>query len=193
MTSNATHLADPATLISLGSLVVAIASAAASWFSFTNAARALRISEQQEKKRDPQLRVYFANGYRRLVPNRQIFGMLISVSNPSDINNSISRAELQVVCRIRDGMMVTYRIQHNSAIGQCSDTRSEDAANIFTLPAQIGAHQTISGWFLFSLENAIIADGTVDSHRIVIFDTHNIETITDQIMVRAWTDETEKN
>ena len=189
MTSNAPSLADPNTWIALGSLVVAIASAVASWFSYRNAAHALKISERQERSRNPQLRVYFANGYRRLTSNQQIFGMLTSISNPTDIDNSISRAELQVVCRIRDDMMVTFRIQHNPAIGQRPGPRSEDAAHIFSLPARIGAHQTISGWLLFSLENSSIGDGTVDSHRIILFDTHDIETTTDQIMVMAWTDE----
>jgi len=150
-----------------------------------------RSDNQREagKKPQPPTARYFANGYRKLASNRQIFGMLTSISNPTDIDNSISRA------RVASGMQNPrrydgyLRIQHNPAIGQCPGPRCEDAAHIFSLPARIGAHQTISGWLLFSLENASIGDGTVDSHRIILFDTHDIETTTDQIMVMAWTDE----
>jgi len=97
MTSNAPSIADPNTWIAFGSLVVAIASAAASWFSYRNAAHALIISERQERSRNPQLRVYFANGYRKLASNRQIFGMLTSISNPTDI-------DIQFRVRVASGM-----------------------------------------------------------------------------------------
>src|SRR5260370_32001668 len=96
MPDNNDLLTDPRVWISGLALLVSGCSAFFSWPSGKNAARALAISESQEKRRQPQLGIYLFNGYRRLVPKRQIFGFLVSVSNPTDINNSIARAELQI-------------------------------------------------------------------------------------------------
>ena len=86
MPDNNNLLADPTVWISALALLVSCGSALISWRSSKNAARALAISETQEKRRQPQLGIYLVNGYRRLVPKRQLFGFLVSVSNPTDIN-----------------------------------------------------------------------------------------------------------
>lgn len=96
MPTNNNLLADPGLWISVLALLVSVCSAFFSWRSGRNAARALAISENQEKRRMPQLGIYLANGYRRLVPKRQLFGFLVSISNPTDINNSVARAELKI-------------------------------------------------------------------------------------------------
>ncbi|MDE3108498.1 MAG: hypothetical protein KGL02_01035, partial [Acidobacteriota bacterium] len=67
--------------VSCGSLLVA-------WRSARTAAHALLLTEEQESRRRPRLGIYLVNGYRQLVPERQLFGLLVSVSNPTDIDNS---------------------------------------------------------------------------------------------------------
>ncbi|MGE5113052.1 MAG: hypothetical protein ACM3JB_19485 [Acidobacteriaceae bacterium] len=180
-------LADPKSLLAAGSLIVATASVVVSFFSFRNASRALAISQQQEMRRAPHLRVYFANAYRRLTrTNRQLFGFLVSVSNPTDIDNSIARAELRIACGLEGGVESVIKIQHNPAVA--TNAPQEQGPHVFVLPARIGAHETISGWFVFSLDDEVIGDGNVDSHKLCLEDTHGLVTIT-ECMVRAWTDE----
>ena len=111
------------------------------------------------------------------------------MSNPTDTSNSIVRAELQITYFLENDIAVTCRIQHNQALAEESASNPEDAAKIFSLPSRIDAHETLSGWFLFSLDDNVIGQGTVDSHSLVLEDTHSISTDSGPIMVREWTHE----
>ena len=190
--NNSTFLSDPRVWISALALFISGWSAFISWRSGKNAARALAISEGQEKRRQPRLGIYLVSGYRRLVPDRQLFGFLVSVSNPTDINNSIVHAELQVTYLLDADMKAVCRIQHNPDLGE-SIARDKTRATVFPLPVRIDAHQTMSGWFLFALDSDVIRNATVDSHSLILEDTHGVSTNTDPIMVREWTDETKKD
>jgi hypothetical protein len=172
--------------------VVSICSVIISWRSGKNAARALSISESQEKRRQPQLGVYLVNGYRRLIPKRQLFGFLVSISNPIDINNSVARAELQVTYLLENDVKAVCRIRNNATLADRA-ARDAMAANVFSLPVRIDAHQTVSGWFLFALDNDVIREGTIDAHSLILEDTHGVSTNTDPIMVSEWTDESQND
>lgn len=180
---------DPKLWLAPASLLVAIASAAVSLLSLRNSSRALAISKRQEMRHEPRLRIYFANGYRRLVLNQQIFGFLVSVSNPTDIDNSIAHAELQIKIVLKDDIKTVFRVRHNPEVQDLREKPMKGTAHVFLLPARIDAHQTLSGWLLFTLDGEMIGDGTVDSHCLILGDTHGVSTSTDPIMVRAWTDE----
>jgi hypothetical protein len=185
-------LGDPRIWISALALLVSICSAVISWRSARNAARALAISQRQEERRQPQLGIHLFNGYRRLVPKRQLFGFLVSVSNPTDIDNSIVRAELQVTYLLEGDAKAVCRIQHNPTLRE--DTVDNALPpNVFALPARIDAHQTVSGWLLFSLDNDVFRKATIDAHSLILEDTHGVSTNTDSIMVREWSDETQKD
>jgi hypothetical protein len=187
-------LADPRVWISGLALLVSSCSAFFSWRAGRNAARALAISENQEKRRQPQLGIYLVvNGFRRLVPKRQLFGFIVSVSNPTDINNSVIRAELQITYVMENDVTAVCRIQHNSALGGDVGSDTTSAASVLSLPLRIDAHQTVSGWFLFALDNDVIREGTIDAHSLILEDTHGVSTETEPIMVREWTDESQKD
>jgi hypothetical protein len=185
-------LFDPRVWISGLALLVSSCSALFSWQSGRRAARALALTESQEKRRKPQLGVYLANGFRRVVPKRQVFGFMVSVSNPTDINNSVARAELQLAYALKNGVSAICRIQHNPALGGTWGDGTS-AASLLSLPLRIDAHQTVSGWLIFALEHDVIRDGTVDAHRLILEDTHGALTETDPIMVKEWTDENKED
>src|SRR5215475_9687438 len=130
-------LGDPKFWISVLALVVSCWSAFNSWQSRRIATRALAISESQEQRRRPQLGIYLVNGYRRYLPKRQLFGFLVSVSNPTDINNSISRAELQVTYLLEGDIKATCRIPHNPSLSETAEDTKAGAANVYSLPARI--------------------------------------------------------
>ena len=184
--------ADPKTWISALALFVSGCSAFISWRSWKNSSRALDISERQEKRRQPQLGIYLANGYRQQIPGRQLFGFLVSVSNPTDINNAIARAELQVVYLLANDAEVVCRVQHNPKLGE-DTARDNSAATVFSMPFRVDAHQTVSGWFLFVLDDDVIREDTIDTHALILEDTHGISTKTDPITVREWKDENQKD
>jgi hypothetical protein len=180
--------ADPKTIIAALALIVSLISLAISWLSGNRASRALAISEEQENRRKPRFTVYVNKSRRRLTPHGQRFDFLLSVSNPTDTSNSIARAELQITYLLENDVKAVYRIQHDSDLSGQLDSAEE--LRPFALPVRIEAHQTLSGWFLFSLDDVI--KGTVDSHSIILEDTHSISTDSGSIMVREWTHETQK-
>jgi hypothetical protein len=189
---NDNFLADPKVWISVLALLVSFFSALLSWRSGKNAARALAISENQERRRQPQLGLYLFNGYRRRVPNRQLFGFLVSVSNPTDINNSVALAELQITYLLENDVEAVCRLPHNPSLGENTPGEGMPAATVFSLPVRIDAHQTVSGWFLFGLDNNLIGKGTITRHKLILGDTHGVPTITTVIGLREWTDEGKK-
>jgi hypothetical protein len=192
MPDNNDPLTDPRVWMSGLALMVSGCSAFFAWRSGKNAARALAISESQENRRKPKLGIYLVNGYRRLVPGRQLFGFLLSVSNPTDINNSIARAELQITYLLENDVKAICRIQHNCTLAESAESGAK-SARVFSLPLRIDAHQTVSGWLLFALDNDVIRKGTIDAHRLILEDTHGVPMNTDPIMVREWTHESEED
>jgi hypothetical protein len=182
-------LRDPRFWISVGSLAVAALAAFNSWRARLFAARALSISEAQEQRRRPQLGIYQADGYRRHLPNRQLFGFLVSVSNPTDTNNSVVQAELQVTYPLDGGIEAICRVPHNRGLAETGSGPSERAANVFSFPARIDAHQTVAGWLMFSIDHTLIKGRTIDSHRIILEDSHGETAETEPILVRDWTSE----
>jgi hypothetical protein len=189
MTSLANVLGDPKVWIPALALLVSLISVFLSWRSSKIARRALAISEGQEKRRQPQLGIYLANGYRQLTSNGQLFGFLVSITNPTDINNSIARAELQITYLLEKDVETICRLQHNPAVGESVSHNALQAAAILSLPVRIDAHQTVSGWFLFALDNQVIGKGSVDSHRLILEDTHGVSTSSNPIPVRQWLNE----
>jgi hypothetical protein len=176
--------------MSFSALLIAGWSAYNSWRSRRIATRALAISESQEQRRHPQLGIYQANGCRRYLPERQLFSFLVSVTNPTDINNSIAQAELQVTYLLEGDITATCRIPHNLNLSEILKALSVGGVNVFSLPTCIDAHQTVAGWFLFSVDNALFAGKTIDSHKILLEDSHGICTETEPVVVRDWSNET---
>jgi hypothetical protein len=62
-------------------------------------------------------------------------------------------------------------------------------ATIFSIPAKIDAHQTVAGWVFFALAKSIIEGKTIDTHRILLEDSHGLTVETEPISVREWIDE----
>lgn len=179
----APFLTDPKVWIPALSLVIASWAAFNSWQSRRIAIRALAISERQEERRQPQLGIYLTNGYRRLLPDKQLFGFLVSVSNPTDINNSIAQAELQITYTLERDIKAVSRLAHNPQLAVAVNGSQANAVNIFSLPARVDAHQTTAGWLLFAVNNAQVGEKTIDSHRIILEDSHGIQADTEPILV----------
>ena len=180
---------DPKNWMSALALLISFLSLLLSWRSGRRAHRALTISEGQEERRKPRLGIYLVRGYRRRGPKRQLFGFLVSVSNPTDTNNSIARAELQITYSLENGVKAVCRVQHADSLGGDASNDAAAAARIFSLPERIEAHQTLSGWFLFALDDSVIGERTVEGHSLILEDTHGISTDSGPMMVREWTHE----
>jgi hypothetical protein len=193
MEQSLSSFSDPKLWVSVAAFLVAAWSAWNSLRSRRLAERALSISENQEQRRQPLLGIYMAEGYRRYLPDKQLFGFLVSVSNPTDINNAVVQAELQVTYLLENEIKAVCRIPHTSALAEIAADATTLPANVFSLPARIDAHQTVAGWLLFSLNNSVISGRTIDAHRIILEDSHGAPTETEPVLIRDWMDETPKD
>jgi hypothetical protein len=179
--------------IPLLALIVSGWSAYNSWRSRRMSARALSISESQEQRRRPKFGIYMTDGYRRYLSDKQLFVFLVSVSNPTDINNSISKAELQIMYFLDVDIKAAYRIAHSSELAETMATEVGYTASALLMPTRVDAHQTVAGLLMFCINNDVIAGRTIDSHRIIVEDSHGISSETEPISVREWTREAPKS
>lgn len=185
-------LQQPPFWVSVLALLVALLSAANAWKARKIAERSLALNESQEQRRRPRFIIYMVQGYRRYLPDKQLFGFLVSVSNPTDINNSIAQAELKITYLIKDEVKAVFRIPRMPQFAEPVHKEPIQGANVLALPIRVDAHQTVAGWLVFSLDSKIIAGRTVDSHRIVLEDSHGDCSETEPIIVSEWTDELPK-
>lgn len=165
-------LAAIAVLISFGSLVV----------SFL----AFRLSQRQDDRRRPSLVPSFLNGYVQFCDEDKVrlYAFLLSISNPSDSNNALARAELHVTYKTLSGQPVTVQIPSSQVVGN-GFSELEDF-RLVVMPARLDAHQTITGWILFRISESILSESEINCYSILLVDSHQIRTSVEPIMIQEY-------
>jgi len=54
----------------------------------------------------------------------------------------------------------------------------------FSIPVEIGAHQTVTGWGLFKYSEKILENKTIDNYKILIRDSHDVEVQLNPILIQ---------
>jgi hypothetical protein len=163
---------------------VALGSAFAAWASFWNGRRTLRLARLQEERRAYRLVVYLIQGYCRAIPGARVFEFSISVSNPSDINNSVDRLELQISYTTSQGFCMAVKVPHKRTL---AGSFPQPAA-VLSPPIRIDAHQTVAGLTLFEVSDALIGTGEVDGYTLLLSDAHGAVTKLEQAIVSEISD-----
>jgi hypothetical protein len=57
------------------------------------------------------------------------------------------------------------------------------------IPTRIDAHQTISGWYYFCIDNEILSNARVERTVVVLRDTHGNEVAVEPFILREYSDE----
>lgn len=104
-----TIVATVAAAASLGSAIVAV-------LSVRTARRSLGLAQQQDARRRPRIDSYLRNGYARRDLDRRLYAVSLSLTNPSDADNSIAMLELEIRYRTPDGRVMTMRLPHDEAL-----------------------------------------------------------------------------
>jgi len=152
----------------------AIALAISIWSAYT-ARQSLKVAAKQFDAHKPNLSLYLQNGFVRERPSRQstAFALLVSVSNLSDADNSLSLLELAIQHHAPSGMPLQTALPHDATLAPVlGATRG---ITPLTLPAYIRGHQTIAGWALFELPAALLHDTPIDRYGLVATDTHSLK------------------
>ena len=159
-------------------VVAAIASAAAlaiSLWSLYIARQSLRVSREELQQRQPRLVPYIHAGFIRDQARLEsrLIAMSTSVSNLSHSANSLSMLELVVKLRAPSGLLTQLLLPHDPKLA--SEAKPERGIAPFPLPVHVGAHQTVTGWVLFRLPDALVHGASIQGYTLQITDTHNLQ------------------
>jgi hypothetical protein len=166
----------------------AIASAGAAWLALFlsllnlhTSRRAIRLAERQDQRRQPQLVPYLQKAQLHFTPNKdRVYAFSLSVSNRSDTGNAIAEAELRLTYGIPAGNEVTIKVRANAACGKAFEAM---AGPPLSIPAEIGAHQTVHGWCYFGVSAALLENAKVQRQTLALIDSHGIAAIVEPVVV----------
>jgi hypothetical protein len=173
-------------------ILAAVASATAAWMAlvlsvlnFFTSRKALRISEQQETRRKPSMMAYLQDGYIAVgaKPGSRVYAILISLSNRSDNNNAIAQAVRLLTYVKIGGTLLTLKV---SAEGEPPSAFTDRSANHLRVPIRIDAHQAVSGWCFFTVDDAILENVHIDRTQVAFIDTHGNESMIEPLLIREY-------
>ena len=175
------------------STITAVTSAIAAWIALLlsivnvrTSRKALRLSEQQEERRKPSLSVYLQEGFISPSESARVYAFLLSVSNRSDNNNSVAEASLRLTYSKSEVSELTVRFPARAETPE--PFRSNQGR--MPIPTRVDAHQVVSGWYFFSVDNAIIENARVERVIVTLRDTHGNDVTFEPMLLREYSDET---
>jgi hypothetical protein len=169
---------------------LAIAAAIAAWvgaaISFVNsrtARRSLRLAEAQEVRRRPILTLYLGEGYVRFLDSERVrvYAFVLSISNPSDTNNSVAEFGLQINYVTKQGLRASVVVAASPSL---PDEWRTDASALLQAPLKVDAHQTVAGWLPFRVSYDLLGDGSIEDYALVATDTHGNRAAKETVIVR---------
>ena len=172
-----------------------VATAAAAWIALVLSLlgllvswRAIRLAENQERRRRPVLVPYLLDGFvqSRRDPRARVFGFLLSVSNPADSDNAVAGVDLHLTYTTTTCQQMTIKVRANTTLGNSFGKR---IGSTMTTPVRLDAHQTISGWVFFLVDEAILEGAVVDAYSVQLTDTQGDHAVVQPIIVREYDDE----
>lgn len=170
-------------LVSTVSLVVAIIALLISAWDFLIARRALKLSETEASLRKPNLVPYLIEGsvFNSKKRGSRLYAFSASVSNRSDNDNAISALELQIDYVQENHSIGNLLFRHDEALGIVLRLPGDPP---FSIPKEVGAHQTIAGWALFEVAKPLLSGKYIEGYRIRIFDSHGLEAHLDSTILQ---------
>jgi hypothetical protein len=144
--------------------VTAIVAILLSVFSLYYSRASLELAKAQDRRRDPKLLAEFLAGdyVTDAETGVRAYNVQLSISNPSDSDNAIARAEFRLTYRVNDDTDVTVRLQPSE------HAEGEKLAT----PLRIGAHETVAGWCRFLVAPDIFTGVRIERYMVELTDTH---------------------
>jgi hypothetical protein len=158
------------------------------WYSHMTARRALRLAERQDSRGEPRLMLSLINGYLKAdrANGKRNYAFFLSVSNDSDRDNSGIDLELCISYLTSENILITVKLRAqdkpDEAFGFGSDC-------FLTMPMNIAAHATVSGWCYFVAEEGLLNDIKIDGYRIELTDGYRNRTDVQPGIIQEYRDE----
>jgi hypothetical protein len=178
---------DPSFWIAILSALGSCVAALFAWFSWTVAKNALKIEQGRELRQRPTLVPYLVDGFCKFVKGSRLFVFSVSLSNPSDVDNSVALIELRVDYTMKDGMFMSLKVPVTAKV---ADELGRGERKLLVPPLRIDAHQTISGLIFFEFNESLVRDSRIDAYTVLIQDAQGGVIKLEQTIVRELADET---
>jgi hypothetical protein len=150
--------------------------------------RALGIAQRDENRRRPLLVLYLVNGYMTRGEGSRFYAFLLSVSNPSDSDNSVARLDLRIDYRTPNGHLAAFEVPLEDP--NTSPLGGEGRTSL-NRPCRVDSHQTTTGWAFFSVKEALLSDCEVEGYSLVATDTQGERASVETSLVTEILDEDE--
>lgn len=170
----------------MGSIAIALIALLVSFGSFLVSFRAFRLSQRQDDRKKPSLIPSLVNGYVQFLGSEKarVYAFLLSISNASDSNNALARAELHITYKTAANIFVTAQIPSSQSRGDAYPELRD--FSLLSTPARLDAHQTLTGWTIFRVSEAILKGAAVEGYTIALFDSHKIMTSVETIVIQEY-------
>jgi hypothetical protein len=123
--------------------------------------RALALAAEKASREMPRLVVYLADGLSLTRGNHREVRLIVSVSNPSDSDNSIARADLVITHVVAGSTLTRTIIEASTATSDHPDLR---------LPTRIPAHDTVAGQLTFRVPTELVRVGEIRQYALELAD-----------------------
>jgi|HubBroStandDraft_6_1064221.scaffolds.fasta_scaffold128850_2 hypothetical protein len=183
-------MSDPYFWASVASAIAALVAAVITWRIARATSATLRLAEAQEHRRRPNLTVYLAESFYKAKQRSRLLGFCVSVSNLSDADDSIAKIELQINYTTSNGMCMALRIPSDAKLVRELGFKE---SSVLIPPVRIDSHQTVAGWVLFELKEALLEDRKLETYVLLFQDTHGAVSKLEQAIIRERVDEIAKS
>jgi cbb3-type cytochrome oxidase subunit 3 len=170
---------DLTLLVALASILIAGWALLYSRRGVKTAQGAYQLALEQDQRRKPRLDPYLAEAWTWLSSGgtRQ-FALLVTLSNPTETNSSLTRAELCVTLRTPLSDHLSYIVR--LPIDENAMADQEKRGVILAPGVAIQAHGSIAGWLTFSLPAALREGRALDAISVSLEDSHGLSITIDQ-------------
>ena len=150
-------------------------------WSVSTSRRALKLAELQDLRRKANLAVYLSEGFSKYEEKQRTLSFLISVTNRSDSDDSISRVELQVDYVLANGTVAAVRFPPLPPVVPDGD---ESGGVPLGCPQNIDAHKTVEGWLLFRYPIEMLEGRQVESYSILVQNSEGFVTALEHATIK---------
>jgi hypothetical protein len=179
---------DPSKFVEVATVGAAWLALVLSVLSFIISRKALLLSEQQEERRKPQLVPYLQDGYVRRDAEGRVYAFLLSVSNPTDSDNAVAAVDFQLIYTTKSNVRMTIKVPLHR---ETAKAFHDGTVLPLAIPLRLDAHQTVSGWAFFRVEDVLLGGAIVEEYTIVLTDSHGMKAQLEPILIREYGDATE--
>jgi hypothetical protein len=166
--------------IAFASLAIAFVSAVYARRSAKISKRSLDLAELQDSRHAPKVNLYLSDAYSFTSEDHSVIVISITLTNPTDVDNSIIRAELGVSYHRMGGQSIKMKIASLPA----TSTALTTIADTLNAPITVPSHQSIAGLLVFEPPSMILKESVVDEYSLILSDSHDKALTRPDITVR---------